>query len=144
MQDAQDLTAQTFLAALEGIGAYEPRGMFAAWLLRIARHKTADFYRQRGSTFPGVSLDDAEFFPDDAPALDESLVQRLQMSEVVSALDLLNPDRAEALRLRVFGELTHREIADLLGKNEGAVKMLVSRALSDLRQLLNVKAEETS
>ena len=48
----------------------------------------------------------------------------------------LAPDRAEALRLRFFAGLECDEIAPLLGRSEAAVKMLVHRALTDLRELL--------
>lgn len=45
--EAEDLTAQVFTAAWEGLGGYEERGEFAAWLFRIARNKASDFHRQR-------------------------------------------------------------------------------------------------
>jgi DNA-directed RNA polymerase specialized sigma24 family protein len=53
IHDAQDLTAQTFIAALEGLTGrrvgYQPAGKFSLWLLGIARRKAADHFRRRGA-----------------------------------------------------------------------------------------------
>src|SRR5262245_61450961 len=45
VQEAQDLTSQTFMAAWEGIGRYQGQGVFAAWLFGIARRKANDYFR---------------------------------------------------------------------------------------------------
>ena len=137
-EDAQDLTGQTFLAALEDIQTYHHRGRFVAWLLGIAHHKAADHFRQRPSWVNTEIIEENV----DTQAQPETLVeQRLEMETIVKALDYLGPDRAEALRLRVFGELKMAEVAAVMGKSEGAVKMLVTRALADLRHLLQSKQE---
>jgi RNA polymerase sigma-70 factor (ECF subfamily) len=138
IQDAQDLTTQTFLAALQGISTYEPRGMFAAWLLSIARRKVMDHFRH---TPPTLALDDLDIAIQPHQFVDAVVLERLQMQEVVTLLDKINPDRAEALRLRYFGGLSFREVAIAMEKTEGAVKMLVARALEDLRHLLAVREE---
>jgi RNA polymerase sigma-70 factor, ECF subfamily len=137
-QDAQDLTAQTFLAAMQALDSYEPRGMFSAWLLGIARRKAADHYRDIQMDVP---IKDVELIPEPVDAVDEAIIERLQMEEVASLLAKLNPERAEALRLRYFGELKLREIAQVMDKSEGAVKMLVARALDDLRKMLIIREE---
>src|SRR5262249_38101500 len=53
---AQDATAQTFVAALEGLGSYRGSGEFRAWLLTIARNKAADVFRARRTTVPLESV----------------------------------------------------------------------------------------
>ncbi|MBC8171480.1 MAG: RNA polymerase sigma factor [Anaerolineae bacterium] len=138
IQDAQDLTAQTFLATLQGLHSYEPRGMFAAWLLSIARRKSMDHFRY---TPPMTALDDRDIAIQPNQFVDVVVLERLQMQEVVTLLEKINPDRAEALRLRYFGGLSFREVAIAMEKTEGAVKMLVTRALEDLRNLLAVREE---
>jgi RNA polymerase sigma-70 factor (ECF subfamily) len=133
IEDAQDLTTQTFIAALEHIASYQPRRPFRMWLLGIARHKAADFFRKNHLTLP---LETADDLPHPDPLPDETVSQHLQIERVVSQLHQLAPDRAEAFTLRVFGEFTAAEIAEIMGKSEAAVKMLVHRAWSDLRQRL--------
>lgn len=136
VQDAQDLTAQTFTAAFEGIGQYNGQGVFAAWLLGIARRKTADFFRGSRTV---VSLELVEDVLTDAADVDD----RLQMTEVIRALRQLSPDRAEAVALRVFGGLSAAEAGQIMGKGEDAINMLVHRAMRDLRERLVIREVES-
>lgn len=136
VQDAQDLTTQTFMAALQSLGTYRPQASFSAWLLGIARYKAIDYLRSKQPTLP---LDDDFPLVDASPPPDEIIGQRWQMQEISGLLHKLNPDRAEALRLRYFGDLKFREIALVMERSEGSVKMLVARALDDLRRMLQVQ-----
>lgn len=132
-EDAQDVTAQTFMTAFERIHTYRPQGKFRAWLFGIARHKTVDYFRKAK---PMYELDNVEDMPHPTAPPDEIVAQKLEIERVQHALTQLSPDRAEALSLRLFGELSAREIADTLGKTEGAVKMLIHRGWQDLRAIL--------
>jgi RNA polymerase sigma-70 factor (ECF subfamily) len=132
--DAQDLTSQTFMAALENIARYRGPNTFAAWLLTIARNKLTDHYRTHR---PTADLDDEH---PDTHSLEDSTISRLQLSQIANALSTLTPDRAEALTLRIFANLSAAEAARVMGKTEAAVKMLVHRALQDLKAIL-VKEE---
>lgn len=137
-QAAQDATAQTFLAALEGIGNYRASGAFGAWLMMIARHKAADDFRTRRTT---MVLDAAAELPATAPSTEQQVVTRLQLQEVLGAMRALSPERAEALSLRIFVGMSIAEISKVMDKREAAVKMLVYRALEDLRQRLGYGIE---
>lgn len=130
VQDAQDLTSQTFLAALEGITGYRGQGYFPAWLLGIARNKLNDHFRRDRSPLP---LEVAAHVPHPGAVLDELVGQQLQVERLARALQALSPDRAEALTLRIFGRLSPAEIAKVLGKSEAAVRMLIHRAVQDLQ-----------
>jgi RNA polymerase sigma-70 factor (ECF subfamily) len=127
--DAQDLTAQTFAAALKTIDRYRAQGSLAAWLTVIARNLAINHYRRHRREVP---LDDDA--PLIAPATEEIVGQRLRMASVVRALNQLPAERAEVIRLRIFAELSTSETAQAMGKSEAAVKMLLHRALHDLRQ----------
>lgn len=132
--DAEDLTAQTFLAALEGIRRYRGRGPFAAWLFTIARHKCNDYHRDRYKRRDEM-LEKAEGMPDPttpdmaARAFNQRIVDCVQR-----VLSVLSKDRQEAIRLRFWGGLSTRETAKVMRRSRGAVKMLVSRGLADLRE----------
>lgn len=137
--DAQDLTSQTFLAALEGISSFRYPGRFAAWLLGIARHKIADHYRHNPDV---VELEAAADTPSPQPKLEEVVERGLRLEQVSRALDNLLPERAEALALRIFGQLSAADTGKVMKKSAGAVRTLVYRALQDLRQQLGVISKD--
>ena len=138
VQEAEDLTAQTFLTALEAIHSFRGQGSFTAWLFGIASHKLADHYRRRHPELP-LELAEALHSPNQLP--EEAAVQRLEMRRVARALRLLSPERAEALVLVIFGGLSMAEAAQALGKTEAAVKMLIHRGLKELKERLAVHLE---
>lgn len=139
--DAQDITSQTFIAALENIHKFRGNSQFSTWLLGIARHKVADLYRRRR---PEEDLETAVSIPDTGNNTEALVTQQLQIAQVAEKLRTLAPDRAEALSLRLFGGLEVPEIAHLMGKQEAAVRMLVFRGLRDLQARLNPTVEEAS
>jgi RNA polymerase sigma-70 factor (ECF subfamily) len=130
---AQDLTSQTFLAALEGIQSYKGKGTVAAWLFGIARRQLALYWRGQRPILP---LDAADHLPCPDPPLDQVVEERLRLERVARGLRGIAPERAEALALRIFGGLSAVEVGALLGKSEAAVKMLVHRAVGDLQARL--------
>ncbi|MBE7385760.1 MAG: RNA polymerase sigma factor [Leptolyngbya sp. SIO1E4] len=139
VQDAEDITTQTFEAALQHIAGYQGIGKFKSWLLGIARRKAADHFRQKRVTLP---LEFAQHIPHPDTPLDECIDQQLRLELVASLLHRLTPERSEALALRLFGRLTIAEVAHVMGKSEAAVKMLVHRAMSDLKQQLTNSQKE--
>ena len=138
VKDAEDLTSQTFMAALEGIRTYRGTGSFAAWLMGIASRKRALFFRGRR---PEVPLDAANYIPSPGLSTDKAALQRLQLERVHQALKVIRPERAEAIILCYFGGLSNQEAGRVLRKSEAAVKMLVSRGLQDLRERTSLALE---
>lgn len=129
-KDAEDLTSQTFMAALEGIDSYRGTGPYIAWLMGIASRKRLRYFRENRLEVP---LDAALQIPTPSLPTDKAAFQRLQLDQILGALKHLSQDRAEALILCFFSELSFTEAGLVLGKSEAAVKMLISRGLQDLR-----------
>jgi RNA polymerase sigma-70 factor (ECF subfamily) len=138
VNDAEDLTSQTFMAALEGIHSYRGTGSFAAWIMGIASRKRALFFR--GSK-PEVPLEAAHHIPTPSLPTDKAVARRLQIDQVHQALKQISPERAEALTLCFFGGLKPAEAGRVLKKSEAAVKMLISRGLNDLRTRTSLALE---
>ena len=138
VKDAEDLTSQTFMAALEGIRSYSGSGSFPAWIMGIASKKRLMFFR--GSRLE-IPLDAALHYPSPSLPTDKAAAQRLQLESVARALRQISPDRAEALILTFFGRLSNAETGRVLGKSEAAVKMLISRGLQDLRERTSLALE---
>jgi RNA polymerase sigma-70 factor (ECF subfamily) len=138
VKDAEDLTSQTFISALEGLKSYRGDGSFAAWILGIALKKRLMFFRGRK---PEIPLDDALHLPSPSLPTDRAAYQRLRLESLARALKTIPADRAEAVVLSYFGGLSNQEIGAALHKSEAAVKMLVSRGLQDLRERTSLKME---
>jgi len=138
VKDAEDLTSQTFMAALEGIRSYRGEAPFAAWLMGIASKKRFLFFRARR---PEVPIESALQIPSPSLPTDKAAMSRLRIESISRALKQISSDRAEALILRFFGELSMAETGRVLNKSEAAVKMLVSRGLQDLRERTSLALE---
>lgn len=134
-QDAQDLTSETFLAALNGLANYRPPASFGAWLMGIAYHKLMDYFRNRPDPLPLDGLPDP---PASEPSLEKQAASKSDLNSVHQALSQLTEERANAISLRYFGGLNVAETAQAMEKTPAAVKMLVMRGLQELRDHLNV------
>ena len=140
VKDAEDLTSQTFMAALEGIRSFRGSGSFAAWLMGIASKKRLMYFRRSGSRHE-VPLEEAVHYPSHDQSTDQATMQRLQLEEVSRALQQISADRAEAIVLAYFASLANSEISQVMKRSEAAIKMLISRGLQDLRQRTSLALE---
>ena len=139
-KDAEDLTSQTFIAALEGIHSFRGTSSFAAWILGIASKKRLMFFRSKGYRLE-VPLETAIELPGAGLPTDKAAAHQMQLEALAHALRQISPDRAEALILTYFGGLTQAEAGHVLNKSEAAVKMLVARGLQDLRERTSLALE---
>lgn len=134
-EDAEDVLLEVFLAAFkqEQFSTW-PEEQQLAWLRQVTRHKLADHYR-RESKRSAVALEAVAdtLYADEAQAPEHVALQREAERQLHTAIGHLPASQQEVLRLH-FGEgLRCVEIAQLLGKGEGAVRMALSRALNLLR-----------
>lgn len=134
-QDAQDLTSETFLAALDSLDRYKPSFSFSAWLMGIAYHKLMGYYRVRSIALP---MDRLERLSGSYPSPEQHFSKKSDLREVRAAFSRLTEDRADAISLRYFGGLSVAETAIVMNRSRGAVKMLVMRGLRELRDHLKV------
>jgi RNA polymerase sigma-70 factor (ECF subfamily) len=130
---AEDLTEQTFLRALQAIHRYEWRGVpFLAWLLRIARNLYLNDRRvERNDSsirnrWDGGAVASPEFFCE----------AKLDGEEVWRAVRALDGDQRQVIVLRFMDGLSYADVADVLGKSVGAVRVAQYRALRALRRRL--------
>ena len=137
--EAQDLTSETFRAALESFSRYNPTsGSPSAWLAGIAHHKLVDYFRRYRPVLP---LESVENEPQPGFSTEERASRRLDVQRAARALKTLSPERAEALSLHYFAGLTPAEIAQVMGKREEAVRKLLQRGLDDLKDRLGARKE---
>jgi len=127
--DAEDLTSQTFLSALEALPRYRHRGRFAAWLFVIARRKALDYFRRRR---PQVDLDGLPLRADGADPASQ-VIQSQRRQDLSQRIAALSDEEQDLLRLRYVADLSFAEIGAILGKNEQAAKKSLYRLLSRLQ-----------
>ena len=132
--EAEDLTAQVFTAAWEGLARYQERGEFSAWLFRIARNKANDYHRGRRAHFSlDKSSDERGSHHPGLRDLSAELEHAEDLERLANLIDSLEAGQVELLRLRFAAHLTYAEMASLLGRTEAAIKMAVSRLLRQLK-----------
>jgi RNA polymerase sigma-70 factor (ECF subfamily) len=129
--DAEDLTARIFTEALEGLDSYREQGEFSAWLFTIAHRRVVDHYRRRRPTQP---LDAAPEIEGDRPSPLALVVHEERLEHLAELVKGLDEEKQELLRLRFAGELTYREIGEIVERSEGAVKMAIHRLLRQLEE----------
>lgn len=132
--EAEDLTEQVFLKAWEAIDRYEARGTpFTAWLYRMAHNLVIDHYRGRRATTPIDDVDESSLDVEDVTGAVESA---LEAEEVREAIRCLSPDHQQLIVLRFIEGLSHGEVAKIIGKSEGAARVIQFRALQALGKVL--------
>jgi len=127
--EAEDITSQTFMTAYESLDRYRERGLFSAWLFRIARSKMNDHFRRSRHE---IRLEAAGEILDREDALG-TLIRAEELSRIRSIIHDLDEDEQELIRLRYVADLSFAEMADLLNKREDAVKKSVYRLLARLK-----------
>lgn len=130
--EAEEITSQTFLAALENIERYEHRGVpFAVWLYKIASNKLNNLSRKKEKT---VGLEEAEAIGDKASTPEEVFLRKNEKEELMRNLERLPALQQQAIVLRFLQDCTYREISEIMEKTEGSVKQLLYRGLTSLRE----------
>lgn len=127
LSDAEDLTSQVFLEALENIRRYRPTCSFAAWLFTIARRRAIDFYRRKR---PVQSLSE-EISDAQADPL-ARLIQNDDLSQLAGLVVALGDEDRELIRLRFAGRLSFVAMGEVLGRSPDAVRMALQRLLAKL------------
>jgi len=139
--DAEDIAQQVFVRVWKNAKRYEPRAKFTTWLLKITRNLVFNELRRR-SRHPQVPLQsesDEEERPlrdEHAVAPDASLLEQELQQAVDAAIAELPETQRMAVILRRYEELSYEEIAGALDQSVSAVKSLLFRARTELRESL--------
>jgi RNA polymerase sigma-70 factor (ECF subfamily) len=136
--DPDDLLGEVWLQVARNIGRFEGGpDAFRSWVFVIAHHRVVDERRHRRRR-PTVEADAAEMERGAGAvgAAEDDALDRLGAEAVVGVLAQLTDDQRDVLTLRILGDLTIDQVAEVLGKRPGAVKALQRRGLAAIRRLL--------
>ena len=127
-QVAEDLTSETFLRALRRISTFTWQGRdVGAWFVTIARNLIADHYKS-GRYRLEMTSDDVSTVSGSQPVIspgpENEVMDRMQNKVLLEAVKQLNSEQQECIVLRFLQGLSVTETAQIMGKNDGAIKAL--------------------
>ncbi|MCB9791000.1 RNA polymerase sigma factor [Candidatus Nomurabacteria bacterium] len=135
---AEDLTAEVFIKLTKNHEILQERDEngVRAWLYTVSRNLVIDYLRKKGRSKKRVSADEELFdiFASDEPEYLEKEIFNEKVRDLKELVEQLNEVEKEIISLRFKDELNFNEIAKIIGKKEGAVKMILYRALERLRE----------
>jgi len=142
--DAEDITEETFLKALKGFKNFEERfeGGLDVWMYTIERNVVRDYFR-RQTGFSVLPFEERWSIILNPPIDDPYVTaERAEIKEIINtSLNDLPEQYREIIEFRFFRNMSLKEIANIMGKSIGAVKVLQFRALQKLRILVKEKME---
>jgi RNA polymerase sigma-70 factor (ECF subfamily) len=134
--EAEDMTQQVFLNALQSISSFKWKGVpFSAWLFRIAHNQAVDHLRRKKKR-ASVPLDESLASTDDSPH--SATERKMDIEELLVATKRLTEAQREVISLRFSSELSIAQVAKVMGKSQGAVKALQHSAIVALRRTMLV------
>jgi len=136
-EEAEDILLEVVLAALEHSELLEERGIETqrAWLRSVAAHKIADHYRHGNRQQVTLEQVAETLYADEAISPEQMALSREEYEQVRALLQRLPSLQQQVIHLRFVYDLRCTEIAEALGKKEGAVRKLLWRALNLVRTL---------
>ena len=128
---AEDLTAETFLAAVDAVRRDDPPPVSTLWLVGVARHKLADHWRRQSREERHLSSVAAAWEPENSDDPGDAHLDAVRARDVLACL---SPPHRAALTLRYLDDLAVPEVADLLQRTVHATEALLVRARGAFRR----------
>jgi RNA polymerase sigma-70 factor (ECF subfamily) len=129
---AEDLCEEVFIKVFRKISSLDNNSSFEGWLYQIARNGVIDHYRDKKQTIP---LEEVE----NTLEYENNVLDLLKLDEhqkiLLKLLKQLKPDQQAVLKLKFLEDLENPEIARILNKSEGAIRVIQHRALLALQKL---------
>lgn len=152
-QDVEDVAQEVFLIALSKLGKLKKPGAFGSWLVRITIRSCVNYWREKSK---GKEQLFSEIGDDHVDILDRTLSRtqnqnRYDLSEEEMeklekvlwwSLSKLNPVDRMVVELVYFENLSHKEVAEIMGCTQGGVKIRIFRARRKLRKIIERKLKE--
>lgn len=134
---AEDLLADTFVKAWLKIENVLNHKALSSWIYQVAKNNIIDYYRIKGTAT--VSIEEvSEILPDASNPVDSANLT-IEHGTLMELMGSLSEEQRLVVQYKFFEDLTNEEIASVMNKSEGAVRVLQHRAVARLKQLLQKK-----
>ncbi|MFZ2310146.1 MAG: RNA polymerase sigma factor [Patescibacteria group bacterium] len=128
---AEDLTSEVFIKAFKSFNSFDKDKQFQSWIFTITKNHLINHYKADKKNIP---IEDVE---QTLSILPEDIGQALEIKSIIGIIEKMDSSDKEPLLMRYVSDLTNQEIAQILDKDEGAIRTQISRSLAKLRTLLN-------
>lgn len=126
---AEDISSLVFLKAYQSLDKYRENN-FSAWLYKITRNSVIDYYRQQRDNF---DIDDYWDLKDEGEGADIKADRSIKIDQIKDLMQSFKSEERDIIIMRFWQDMSYREIALIIGKQEGAVKMMLGRSLKKLK-----------
>ena len=130
---AEEITQQTFFKALENIDSFNGNCKMRVWLCQIAKNSYFTYLKKEKLKVNDTEIEEEAFFDN----LEQTLVDKESAFQIHKQLHKLEEPYKEVFTLRLFGELTFSQIAELFGKTESWARVTYYRAKIKLKEELS-------
>ena len=134
--DILDFIQETFVRFCKGFSMHPdlPKGVLTAYLFRIMQNLRSDILAERSKNKKMISWDDVEKIPD-PQQMEETVFSSLDLKGAIEKIDELPPKYSLLLKMKYFGDFSDDEIAGALGVKKNSLRMIHSRARTQLKKL---------
>jgi len=130
-ETSEDITSLVFIKSMDKIGSFNSgQGSFSSWLYCIARNSVIDYYRTKKDT---VDIDGLQNLGK-SDNFDDKIDANIKLNEIKKYLQKFSKEQRKIIIMRIWDGLSYKEIAEITGKNEGSLKMIVSRIMSGIKK----------
>jgi RNA polymerase sigma-70 factor (ECF subfamily) len=130
---AEDILADSFVKAWVKIKQVNSSKALSSWIFQIAKNNIIDYYRVRKST---IAIEEVEGLLEDPVDAVNITDLDFDQKQILEALKTLPKDQQQVIRYKFFEDLTNSEIALILNKTEGSIRVIQHRAIIKLQELL--------
>ena len=131
---AEDILSDAFVKAWQKINQINTPQALSGWLYQIAKNNIIDYYRLKKEFVP---LEEVENLLEDAINPVDTVNLGIQQQNILNVMNQLSGEQHDVIKYKFFEDLTNEEIAYVMGKTEGAVRVLQHRAIMRIKELLN-------
>lgn len=132
---SKDLTQDIFISMLRSIKNYDDsKSSFKTWLYRVASNKVIDYYRSKTYSNTKKVTDIEEYELKDTINIEKDLIQKEKVKEIMGIVNSFESNIQQIFRLKVFGEMTFKEIGELLSVSESTVKTKYYSTIKKLKK----------